>query len=167
MYKIGDKFVYGISGACKIVDIKKEKFGSSEKTYYILSPFSDLKETIFVPVDNERLVSKMKKILSPEEMESLIKTIPSRKSVWIENVNLRHEKYRSIINKANREELITLLKTLHERRIELKRTGKNLSTNDERFLRQAQNIIHSEISLVLQIPPEEVVPYIEKTIKIA
>ena len=161
MYKIGDKFVYGISGACKIVDIKKEKFGSSEKTYYILSPFSDLKETIFVPVDNERLVSKMK------NMESLIKTIPSRKSVWIENVNLRHEKYRSIINKANREELITLLKTLHERRIELKRTGKNLSTNDERFLRQAQNIIHSEISLVLQIPPEEVVPYIEKTIKIA
>ena len=53
MYKIGDIFLYGSNGVCKITDIKSEKFARETKTYYILSPFFDSKETIFVPVDNE------------------------------------------------------------------------------------------------------------------
>ncbi len=167
MYKIGELFVYGSRGACKIIDIKNEKFGNSEKTYYILMPFFDSKETIFVPVDNEKLVSKMKKILSPKQMEELIKTIPAKESVWIENVNLRREEYKKIISRAQREELISLLKTLYERRKELQLIGKNLSAYDEKFLRQVQNIIHSEIALVMEISLDEVAPYIEKTINTA
>ena len=64
MYKIGDLFIYGANGACKIADIKTENFNRNEKIYYILVPVFDIKETIFVPADNEQLVSKMKKILS-------------------------------------------------------------------------------------------------------
>lgn len=167
MYKIGDLFIYGSNGACRITDIKTEKFNHEEKTYYILVPIFDMKETIFVPADNEKLVLKMKKVLSPAEMNALIKTIPDKKTIWIENVNLRREEYRKIINRANREELVSLLKTLYERRKELKQIGKNLSVCDEKFLRQAQNIIHSEIATVLQIPLNEVTPYIENTISAA
>ena len=167
MYSIGDLFVYGSSGACRITDIKKENFGKNEMTYYILSPVFDQKETIYVPVDNKNLVSKMKRILTPEELTALIKTIPHKKSVWIENVNQRREEYKRIINHANREELLSLIKTLHERRKALKEAGKNLSVHDERFFRHAQNIIHSEISLVLQIPREEIPSYMEKTFSIA
>ncbi|MCH5316876.1 MAG: CarD family transcriptional regulator [Eubacterium sp.] len=167
MYKIGDLFVYGSSGACRITDIKKENFGKNETTYYILSPVFDIKETIYIPIDNEALVAKMKRILTPEELITLIKTIPQKKSVWIENVNQRREEYKRIIKKANREELLALIKTLYERRVELQQAGKNLSVYDERFFRHAQNIIHSEISLVLQIPREEIPSYIEKTLSVA
>ena len=167
MYNVGDLFVYGSSGACRITDIKKENFGKNEMTYYILSPVFDKKETIYVPVDNEALVSKMKRILTPDELIALIKTIPSKKSVWIENVNQRREAYKKIIKKANREELLSLIKTLHDRRIALQQEGKNLSVYDERFFRHAQNIINSEISLVLQIPREEIASYIEKTLSVA
>lgn len=167
MYKIGDIFVYGSNGVCKITDIKQEDFCGREKTYYILAPIYDQKETIFVPVDNEKLVSKMKKLLTPDEIIALIKTIPHKKSVWIENVNMRREAYKKIIRQANRDELITLLKTLYERRLKLQLEGKRLSVCDERFLKQAQHIIHSEIAQVLSIPREEVSPYIEKTISIA
>lgn len=167
MYSIGDLFVYGSSGACRITDIKVENFGKNETTYYILSPVFDQKETIYVPVDNEALVSKMKKILTPDEAIELIKSIPQSKSVWIENVNQRREAYRKIIKQANREELLSLIKTLHERRAELKQSGKNLSVYDERFFRHAQSIIHSEIALVLQIPREEISSYIEKTLSVA
>lgn len=167
MYSIGDLFVYGSSGACVITDIKKENFGKNETTYYILSPVFDKKETIYIPVDNEILVSKMKSILSPEELIALIKSIPSKKNVWIENVNQRREEYKRIIKKANRDELLSLIKTLHERRAELQAIGKNLSVYDERFFRHAQNIIHSEIALVLQIPREEITSYIEKTMSVA
>lgn len=167
MYSIGDLFVYGSSGACRITDIKKETFGKNEMTYYILSPVFDQKETIYVPVDNETLVSRMKRILTPDEIIALIKTFPQRKSVWIENVNQRREAYKKIIRQANREELLSLIKTLHERRTALKEAGKNLSVYDERFFRHAQSIINSEISLVLQIPREEIPSYIEKTLNVA
>lgn len=167
MYNVGDLFLYGSSGACRITDIKKETFGKNEMTYYILSPVFDKKETIFVPVDNENLVSKMKRILTPDELIALIKTIPNKNSVWIENVNQRREEYKKIIKKANREELLSLIKTLHDRRVELQAVGKNLSVYDERFFRHAQNIIHSEISLVLQIPREEIPSYIAKTLSVA
>lgn len=50
---------------------------------------------------------------------------------------------------------------------ELQLIGKNLSAYDEKFLRQVQNIIHSEIALVMEISLDEVAPYIEKTINAA
>lgn len=82
-------------------------------------------------------------------------------------MNLRREEYKKIISRAQREELISLLKTLYERRKELQLIGKNLSAYDEKFLRQVQNIIHSEIALVMEISLDEVAPYIEKTINAA
>ena len=39
-------------------------------------------------------------------MEELIKTIPAKESVWIENVNLRREEYKKIISRAQREFII-------------------------------------------------------------
>ena len=167
MYQIGEIFVYGSSGVCEIVDIKKADFGGSEKTYYILAPIYDKKETIFVPVDSEKLVSKMKELLTPDDIIALIKTMPHKESIWIENVNIRREEYKKIIKNADREELITLLKTLYERRNMLQLAGKKLSVYDERFLKQAQHIIHSEIALVLQLPREEIPSYIEKTLSAA
>lgn len=167
MYNIGDVFIYGTSGVCRISDIQKEDFDGKEKTYYILTPVTDLKSTIFVPVDNEKLISKMKKILSAEEIMELIKSIPAQDNIWIENINLRREKYRKIIGSADREELLSLLKTLYERKNELMHIGKNLSVYDERFLHQAQKIIHGEIALVLQMQIEDVEPFIIKTINAA
>ncbi len=164
MYSIGELFVYGRNGACRITDIKAQKFGGSEKIYYILSPVFDKRETIFVPVDNELLVSKMKRMLSSEEIIELIKSIPKRESLWIENVKIRREEYKKIISKADRDDLVALMKTLYLRRKELELEGKSLSVYDEKFFRQAESIIHGEIALVLQIPMEEVSPYIEKTI---
>ncbi len=160
MYKIGDLFIYGANGACKIADIKTENFNRNEKIYYILVPVFDIKETIFVPADNEQLVS-------PAEIQDLIKTIPDKESIWIENVNLRRETYKKIINTANRDALFSLIKTLYERRKELKLLGKNLSVCDENLLRQAQNIIHSEIAAVLEIPLSEVTLYIESQLHAA
>lgn len=167
MYKIGDLFVYGTSGACKIIEIKEEKFSSETKTYYILAPINDLKSTIFVPVDNEKLVGKMKKILNEDELMTLIKSIPDMEDVWIENINLRREEYKKIISSNERMKILSLLKTLYERKESLSAIGKNLSVYDERFLHQAQNIIHSEIAAVFNMNTNDVEPMIKKTIHAA
>lgn len=167
MFSVGDVFIYGSNGVCRITDIKEEKFGSEIKTYYILSPFFDKRETIYVPTDNEMLVSRLKEILSREEVIKMIKDLPSQKSIWNDNINMRREEFKKIIKSADRTALCSLLKTLHERRIILEQCGKSLSVYDERFLKQAQNIIHGEIALVLELNPEEVEPFITKTIEAA
>ena len=97
----------------------------------------------------------------------MIKDLPSQKSIWNDNINLRREEFKKIIKSADRTALCSLLKTLHERRIILEQCGKSLSVYDERFLKQAQNIIHGEIALVLELNPEEVEPFITKTIEAA
>ena len=167
MYKIGDVFVYGANGACEITDIKEEKFARETKIYYILSPFFDSRETIFVPVDNETLTGKMKKVLSRDEIMEMIKSIPEAETIWNDNANMRREEYRKIINTADRKELVKLLKTLHEQKQKLEEIGKNLSVSDEKYYRKAQNIIHSEIAMVLELEMKEVEPFIEKVLNAA
>ena len=167
MFKTGDVFVYGANGACVITDIKEEKFGRETKTYYILSPFFDSRETIFVPIDNEALTGKMKSVLSKNEILEMIRSLPACESIWNENANLRREEYKRIISAAERSELLKLLKTLHEQKIKLESAGKNLSVSDDRFYKKAQNIIHSEIAMVLDLDMNEVEPFIEKVINAA
>ncbi len=167
MYKIGDMFLYGSNGVCKITDIKSEKFARETKTYYILSPLFDSKETIFVPVDNETLISKMKVLLSKSEIMELIKSIPEQESVWNENTNMRRDVFKKIINNANRIELISLMKTLHDKKLAQEAIGKSLSVLDEKYYRRAQNIIHGEIALVLDMQPAEVEPFIESVLTAA
>lgn len=167
MYKIGDVFVYGSNGACEITDIKSEKFAKETKTYYILSPLFDARETIFVPVDNEMLTSKLKEVLSKEEIMEMIKSLPNQNIIWNDNVNARREEYKKIINKADRKLLLSLLKTLHDHKEELATEGKNLSVSDEKYYRKAQNIIHSEIALVLEIELKNVEEFIESVIRAA
>lgn len=167
MYKIGDVFVYGANGACEITDIKEEKFSRETRIYYILSPFFDARETIFVPVDNEILTGKMKKVLSRDEIMEMIRSIPHCENIWNDNANMRREEYRKIINTGDRKDLLKLLKTLHEQKLKLEETGKNLSVSDEKYYRKAQNIIHSEIAMVLELEMKEVEPFIERVINAA
>ena len=159
MYKIGDVFVYGANGACEITDIKEEKFARETKIYYMLSPFFDARETIFVPVDSEALTGKMKKVLSREEVMDMIRSIPEAESIWNDNANMRRA--------ADRKELVKLLKTLHDQKSKLEEIGKNLSVSDEKYYRKAQNIIHSEIAMVLELEMKEVEPFIEQVLNAA
>lgn len=167
MFKIGDVFVYGSNGACQITDIKEEKFARETKVYYILSPFFDSRETIFVPVDNEVLIGKMKNVLSRDQIMDMIKSIPSCENIWNDNANTRREEYKKIINTADRKELLKLLKTLHEKKSSLEGTGKNLSVSDEKYYRKAQSIIHSEIAMVLELEMKDVEHFIETVLEAA
>ena len=109
----------------------------------------------------------MKSVLSKNEILEMIRSLPACESIWNENANLRREEYKRIISAAERSELLKLLKTLHEQKIKLESAGKNLSVSDDRFYKKAQNIIHSEIAMVLDLDMNEVEPFIEKVINAA
>jgi len=166
MFSKEDLVVYGSEGVCRIADITVREFGNTPREYYILVPVNEEKSKIYVPVGNEKLESKMHKILSYKEINQLISSMPEQKEVWFDNEMLRKEKYQEIIKNGRHLELVSLIKAVHNQQEKLKNAGKKLHQSDARFLAEAQKMLHGEFSVVLNIEMDEVAPFIEKKLSV-
>lgn len=166
MFNINDTILYGSHGICRIDDITEQKFGRDINKYYILHPIHNASSTIYVPVDNEKLTSKMRRILSKDEIYDLIKTMPGTTTEWIENKNERNEYFRSIIASGNRGEIIKLIKDIYQHREDLKSVGKKLNASDEQFFKEAEKVLYDEFALVLNIRYDQVLPFITQQIDV-
>ena len=160
MLKQKDVVIYGNSGICRIVDIKKEVFMGEQKTYYILKPLFEDKTTIHVPAFNEKLTSKIKPTLKKAELLSLINSLNEIECVWIDNDKLRHEKYKEALDNGERRAIVSIIKTLALRRDELSKNGKKLRFTDEQCLNDAERIFEGECAYVLGIDRKEVQNFI-------
>ena len=160
MFNVNDTILYGTHGICKISDISEQKFNGSTKKYYILQPLHNASSTIYVPMDNEKLLAKMRRILSEEEIYELIKAMPDKETTWIENKNERNEHFRSILASGDRTEIIKLIKVIYQHKEELKAMSKKLHASDEQFFKEAEKIIYDEFALVLNIRYDQVLPFI-------
>ena len=159
MFSINDTILYGTHGICRITDIIKEPFKGAKGEYYILAPAQNPASTIYVPVDNEKLTSKMSSILSKDDIYELIKNMPDEEN-WIENKNERADHFRSILASGERSQILSLIKTIYKHREELKSIGKKLHIADETAFKNAEKIIYDEFALVLDIRKDQVIPFI-------
>ena len=165
-YQVGDRVVYGIHGVCLIVDVEEQYFGGEVTKYYVLQPVYDDKGKVFVPVGNERLERKMRRILSAEEINELIREMPSEDAIWIADDNLRKERYRQILLVGDRRELVRLIKTLYLRQQEQTAKGKKLYKNDEKVMKEAEKMLYEEFAHVLDIRPDQVLPFIMQQVEV-
>lgn len=165
-FQIGDRVVYGIHGVCEISGIEEEKSGSETICYYKLRPVYDDKGTVFVPVGNERLEKKMRLVLSTDEIYELIREMPEEQALWIQDENARKEKYRQILQQGDRRQLVRLIKALYQRQQEQAGKGKKLYKNDEKVMREAEKMLYEEFAHVLEIQPEQVLPFIMQQIEV-
>ena len=109
MFAKNDYIIYGTTGVCKITGIEKKKFNNMEREYYILKPAYDPNSTIYAPVANNMI--NIRKIMTVKEVYDLIKTMPDNKPIWIDDINLRKEKYNEILKKGDKVELVKLIRT--------------------------------------------------------
>lgn len=166
MYQINDTVLYGTHGVCQIAEITQQSFGNPTKTYYVLKPVHNPSSTIYVPVDSEALTSKIRQVLSREEIYELIHSMPYEESYWIENEPERKERYREIIAKGDRHELIQMLKALYHHQQQQALRGKKLHAADERYFKEAEKLLYDEFALVLNIKPSQVLPFIMEQIQV-
>lgn len=164
MFFINQNVYYDGIGVCKIIDIKKEKLMNETKEYYVLKPMFQEKSTIHVPVDNELLTSRIKSVIGAEELNVFISEIPDIKPEWIENDNIRNTTFKSAIHSGNRTNIMKIIKTLYTRKSELDKNGKHLRSADAQIMSEAERLIFNEFALVLNIEPDEVLPFLYKTI---
>lgn len=159
MFKIDDYVMYGTTGVCKVIDIRKENIiNNTEKDYYVLSHIYSNDTIIKIPVENEKI--SIRKILSYEEVTNLINDMPNKKTVWIDDERQRNEQFKSMVRSANTEELIKVIKSVYLDKEHKNQIGKKSYINDVDIMKLAERLLNEEFATILNIPLEEVTPYI-------
>ena len=167
MSRIGETVLYGTEGVCTVVEICKMKVGGKREEYYVLKPVHRPNATVFVPANNELLLSKMRPILSKKEIDELIDNVNGEEFLWIEDHAERKAEFQKILVSGDRRELLRMIRCLYLHRQKLCENGKRLRSNDDQLLRDAEKLLNDEFSLVLNIAPNEVAEYIRARVEVA
>ena len=168
MHNVGEKVVYSSNGVMEIVDIREELVLDAPKKYYVLCAYgaqsaSQTASQTFVPVDNEKLVSKMRPLLTREEVMEIIGSLDSIPAAeWIRDNRARSESFKVTIEEGDRVKMISMIKLINktaERRAE---EGKKNYLADENAMQRAEKLLYSEFATVLGIDESDIPDFIEK-----
>lgn len=160
MFQAGDTVFYGGSGVCRIDGVISREFGDEMRDYYVLTPVHSQSSTVYLPVDNNNLVSRMREVLSKEEIYQLIHMLPAGKDLWIENENLRKTEFQRILRDGNQREISALVHTIYQRQQLLASCGRKLRQSDERMFKEAQRMFCDEVAFVLDMPTQKVTQFV-------
>lgn len=163
-FEKGEKVLYSVNGVCEITDITERFFGKTVMRYYVLKPISNNEATLFVPVNNENLVRKMKRLMTQPQLDEVLNAVSSKDVEWNSNEAVRKEEFRNTISFGNVSEILILLKSIWIHRRMQNSKGRKLHISDEMYLREAEKIIKEEISTVIGVEQDEVIPYIKNKI---
>ena len=160
MFKCGDAVMYSTSGACKITsETEKEYLGKAE-VCFVLEPIFSGNMKIYVPKSNDKLISKMRHMMTKEALLSLIKNFPEKGEEYIPNDALRRQKYNELMALGDQIRIAGIIKTLYEKKIEQTENKKKLHQCDEYLLKEAQKLLYDEIVFVFDISPDSVHEFI-------
>ena len=162
MYQVGDRVVYGSHGVCDILYLEYRTVNRKQVEYYVLSPIDRPEARFFVPTHNELALSKLRPLITPEGIHTTLKMQSAARLEWIVDEGLRKQTYRELINRGDPHALVGMIRALHIHRRTQHEIGRKFHLCDENFLREAEKLICSEFSLVLDVAPESVKSYVHE-----
>jgi len=161
MYQIGDYVVKVNSGVCQVKDIvEMEQMAGSKSRYYLMVPRDDANAKLYVPVEGKN--ANVRNVMSEEEAQAFIKRIPEMAVAWIESDKLREQEYKAAIRSGSPEQLVSIIKNIYIRNKQRLEQGKKHTTVDERYFKQAENILYSELAFALDKEKSEIGQLVSK-----
>ena len=100
-----------------------------------------------MPVDVP--TQQLRKVMTSQEAYELIDKIPDIPEIDIPNEKLREQKYKEVVKIAEPELLLSIIKTTYLRKKDRLEKGKKTTTADEKYLKLAEDLVFSELCLVL------------------
>lgn len=166
MFQPGDLLVYGTTGVCRVEEITCPQSTGPDKNkpYYLLKPlYQD--GVIYTPVDNQKV--SIRPVISREEAESLIDLIPSLRTEVFRAPTLQAlaQHYQAAVQSHDCQELVRLMMSIYTKRQQAEAQKRRLGLVDERYMRQAERLLYGELSAALDIPFEDVQPYIHRRVE--
>ena len=148
MIKVGEYVISTSNGICKVEDIMHPDFAmEKDKMYYEILPVGEAKTKLYVSVD--KAAGRIRKVMSEEDAWKLIDEIPNIEETWINNDKQREMKYKEAIYSGNPEILISIIKTMYNRKKERTATGKKNTMVDERYFKMAEDHLYGELAFAL------------------
>lgn len=162
MYQVGAQVMYGIHGVCQITELEEQTVDRKKILYYVLEPKDQPGAKYYVPTHNKVVVDKLRPIMGREELQRMLSSDEVRKDAWIQDENQRKQRYRELISSGDRKQLVCMVHTLHQHKKAQAAAGRKFHLCDENFLRDAEKLLSSELSLVLEIPQDQVGGYVRQ-----
>lgn len=160
MYQIGQQVLYGAHGICTIQSVETLRFGKTKAEYYVLKPLSQPDSKYYIPVNNASAVEKLRPLMTKEEILAMLHSPEARQKVWVEDENLRKQKYRELLADGDRSQMLNMIYCLHRHRREQKAAGRKFHQCDEGFLKDAERLMNGEFAYILGIEPGQVADFI-------
>lgn len=155
MYQKGDYISYSGHGVCRISDIRAMDFGRGKQDYYIIEPIAAGNATIYLPRDNPKALSRIRPVLTKEEIDAIIFSVQNDQIPWINDRKVRIAQFQQILSRRDTRELLMMASCLHKRR-----TEKGLPASELEMLHKAEGMIEQEFSFALNIQREDIGQYI-------
>lgn len=165
MFEKGEYVVCGNKGVCLVEDITTLNISGVDKAreYYILKPVYMSGSTVYVPVDATK--ESIRRILSKEEADALIREIPDIPLITSTNDKLLEQEYRGCIKSNNCEEWIRIIKTIYLRKQKRIEAGRKVTAVDAKYFKLAEENLYGELAVALGMPRSEVESYIAGEMK--
>lgn len=166
MFRKGEYIIYGTTGVCHVEDVGIPEGLSAPqpgRTYYTLSPVFSA-GLIYIPTDSN---AYMRPILTKEEAEALIRSIPQIDEHICESKNPKELScsYQAAIQSHDCADLLCLIKSVYLKIESCTARGRRPSQTDLRYRKRAEDLLYGELSVALGIPMDEVEPYIHQVVK--
>lgn len=160
MFAKDELIIYGNRGVCRVVDITVLQQGEvvNDKLYYVLAPLNSPASTMFVPVDNDRIV--MRTLISPEEVEALIREMPSLSEIQVVSEKVREQAYKDCLRTGDCRQYVRMIKTLQLRKHARLAKGKKMTSTDEKYMKLVEEALYSELAQQLGMTKDMVPGYI-------
>lgn len=160
MFQQGQRFVYGVHGVCEIIGTEMQSISRKKVEYYVLKPVGQTEARFYVPMNNETALAKLYPLLTRQELDDILRNTGADAPIWISDENQRKQHYKEIIGSYDRAALICMVRYLYKYKQQQLSQGKKFHMCDENFLREAERMLGSEMSLVFGVPQNEVATYI-------
>ena len=159
MFKVNDYVVYGRSGVCRIDAIEND----NGRDFYSMWSLHQ-KCQIRTPVNGPMPI---RPVITANEANALIDRIPSIKAAPINMKNTTEltRKYRAFISAQDCLALIELTMSIYAKKQAMLTDKKKLSTTDQAFMKEGEELLFGEFSVALGIPVDQVQTYIKMRVK--
>lgn len=107
---------------------------------------------------------RIRNVVSKEDAIKFIKSIPDINQMDIPNERMREQEYKAAILSGDNKKIVSIIKLLYARKQERIDEGKKVTTADDRYFKQAEEMFFSELSFVLDIPKKNMEQFIADTI---
>lgn len=156
MFIKNDYVMYGLTGVCKVADIRKESAGNQRgEEYFILHPVKDEHSKIMIPVSRGK--ARMRPLVNKTEVMKFMEDMRESDDIWETDMKERGKMFQERLKSGSFYQWLLLSSIIWQEKEKKKTLGKKVSMSDEQVFKNAWNLLCEELAVSLGMEEDEVI----------